>query len=770
MFRSTKRKPPKVVNRSALRGNEDSDDDEDEQDVGPTSSSARQRADSGEEEDEEEESPVVIIRRHKDKKSFASQKKRKETRSLKRGVDAVAPSFQADMEEEDDPELPSSSKKNKEKKKKKRGKGLGFGGGMTMVIDEDGDDEILQSQPPELQEAPVDTAPAYGKEALDALKAEQKLAKPKELEKSIATDMIKDSIGEGAKLDANEENFISLHGIADATEHDPTFMETERESSRPVILEDPDDDNWEEQVAKRAGIQTAPTNASARPSIPTNTPTLDILRQNLQDTVQHLAIREEDLGHAIMRREADFAQTQADRKRQQDSIEGAGKACGDYQKLRYELAMWVGALRDLCDKVTPIQTSLLDMVSLQFETAHQGWLHWQDDVCATLREFQLLDRVLGRAPPDLSTEETETQLDEFGRDVGSQVRRDRENRCRRRRHKQEEVLQKEGADHKDQILDFLWTKEEAAERRYDILQEALRVAMDDLDDTYSSPNGLEECFASWKNDYSDEYRQCYADISFADLAHVFEQVDLCRATWIRGFLKSNDAIVTEGKLFPKGITIPQDNEDSETAATSPMERAYRKKFVPFVVGLLRECPSAIFLSKRMSRLFCGSLFEVMTRMGQESVSTKELCSAIAKAGSSVLNSLSIPILKPQVDNSELPVSNDRLDDSVRFVKSQQSQWIQDLFVNMLVFWMPVLQRISREEYENLGRSVLGFLSESYLYYLSSMSSGQMAMEHLAPIWKSLTPNYQDLLESPDFILQSAPLRAAASAYGLSSLS
>lgn len=808
MFRQAKRKPNKnkqFVNR--VRRSNDEDDDDDEQDEGPivtASSSSRQRRPGSakkEDEEEDEESPLVIIRRrHNEKKPSGKNRltKRKEPPSVKRGMDmAVNSSFQVAEEQGnggDDLEWGSDDKKTK-KRKKRRSKGLGFGG-MTMVIDEDEDHTGIgnNNHPPEADVQPPDTkrfgdaTPAYGKEALEALMAEQKIAKPKELDEPILPETTIQNppaaVGTGMSSGSPELNFIPLHEVPEMTEHDngndydydrkeTILMETEGGSSKPIILEDPDDDNWEEQVAKRAGIQTAPKASYQPPIATTNTPTLNILRQNLQDTVQHLTIREEDLGHAIMRREADLAQTQADRKRQQNSIEGAGKACGDYQKLRYELAMWVGALRDLDEKVTPIQKSLLDMISLQIETAHREWVHWQDDVCATLREFHRIDRVLGRAPSDLNAEETEAHLDEFGRDIGSQIRRDRDNRCRRRRKRQEEVAKNEDTYPMDPILDFLWAKEEASERRYDILQEALRVAMDDMNDTYASPNLLEECFAAWRRDYSDEYNQCYGNLSLADLAHVFEQVDLCRSPWIRGFLKTRQCLSTDGTLFPSRIATARDDQDPENVPTSSMERAYRKDFIPFVIELLREYPSVIFLSKRMSQLFSGSVSDIITRVGKESRSCKELCSGIANAGFSVLKSLSIPIMNSCGDNSgESALNNDhRVADAIRFVEREQPRWIQDLVLNMLELWIPVLQQTSQEQYEIMGKSVLGFLSETYLFYLASMPhSGQAATEHLAPIWKCLTEKYQGLLESPDFILQSAPLRAAAGAYGLPRLS
>ena len=767
MFRQTKRKPK---HRGVLRRNDDDDGEGGEPDVQMTpparsKSLLRQEkekeGDDGKEGDEEESR--FVIRRHKDHKSFVSQKKRKESsRSLHRG----ARSSLQDNQEED-----GSSRSKKRKREKHRSKGLGFGA-MTMMIDEDGDDMGMPAVPNS-----DSVAPGYGKEALEALKSAQAAEKPKELQEtskestSKLENKVEDDNGSAPSTANKAENFIPLHEIPEAMDEDAPIVDDE--TSKPIILEDPDDDNWEEQVARRAGIKAAVTSSSkatTRPAV--SAPRLDMLRQNLQETVQHLSKREEDLGHAIMRREADLAQAQADRKRQKHSIEEAGKACLDYQKLRYELAMWVGALRDLDEKVDLILKSIFEMVYLHFEMAHQEWVHWQEDVCVTLREFQRLDRVLGRQPPDSSAEESQTQLDEFGRDIGSQIRRDRENRCRRRKERIDGALQLCDPDGTDDILAYLWTKEELTGRRYDILQEALRVAVDDLDDAYASPRKLGETFSSWKKEYADEFCQCYADLSLADLAHVFDQVDLCRSKWIRGLLKSSEEITSDDALFPTAIQIAQDEGDPDTSsASSAMERAFQKRFLPFLLELLREYPSVLFLSNQLSRLFCGSIADVISKIGKDSQSSKDICGAISSAGTVVLESLSISILRSPERNFTDDLSGsskERLDDALWFASAQQAKWIQRLVLNLLELWLPVLEQ-SEIESQNLGRSILGFLSENYLYLLSSLPASQDAPAHLGPIWKSLSQSYEDLLESPEFIFQSAPLRAAACAYGLPSL-
>jgi len=737
MFRSTKKKPK---NRGALRRKDDDSDD----DAGGNATEPRvetvkdgDNGDGGDDEDEDE-GPPIVIRRHKDKS------KRKESR--KRGLNIMAG---------------DDSKKTK----KKKSSGLGFGG-MTTVIDEDENDTF-----PTEVEAQEYITPSYGKEALEELKAAQKTAKPKELvedteARQTESSTIPEPQAEG-DLDAmpekskeilkeklKERNFIPLHEDPDDVAHTTSLLD---EDGNPItFLEGPDDDqDWEDQIAKRAGIQpSAPKTRTVAPIA-----SLDMLRDNLQSTIQNLEAREEDISNAMMRREADLAQTRSDCQRQKSSIEEAGKACSDYQQLRLDLANWVGALRDLEEKVSPIQQSLIEMLTLQFETSHKEWLNWQDDICITLEEFGRLERVLGRTPQDLGAQDTDGGVDEFGRDIGSQKRRDRNIRFTRRSEKRVKLPESQT---EDLALSYLWTKEEEASRRFDILQEALRVAVEDLDDDFSNDKALVNCFTTWKAEYQDEYKQCYADLSLVQLLHVFDQVDFCKASWIRGLIKVHEEMSFGGRLYCTTSMRARDRDESDTSAGSSIDRCLRKQLVPFILEVLREYPSVVFLSDKMSKFISIGISDLIRQIGFESESSRSICDAIVDGSKNSMQSLSIPLLRSGTGLD----SDDRLVDSMEFTKKELPNFAQGLILNVLRHWMPLLEKAGPIQYKDLGKHSLAFLSETYLFYLSSLPAGQVK---LAPIWNVLVGKYRALLESPEFILQSAPLRAAANAYGLKPL-
>jgi hypothetical protein len=61
--------------------------------------------------------------------------------------------------------------------------------------------------------------------------------------------------------------------------------------------------------------------------------------------------------------------------------------------------------------------------------------------------------------------------------------------------------------------------------------------------------------------------------------------------------------------------------------------------------------------------------------------------------------------------------------------------------------------------------ILQFVSGSYLLLLSSMDK-EVASTIFAPIWITLAKKHSIFMDSPAYMIQSAPVRAAAMAYGL----
>jgi hypothetical protein len=772
MFRATKKKPRKVTIRASI------------EDLGLDQT-----------EGSEEHDPTVVVRRSKSKK-----KKSKLDPNI---MNTVVRSFDVvEVEEES------------QRSKKRRRKGLGFGGTTRHVDD---DDDVDDDEETKISEETIDTkARSYGKEALDQLKAEQRKPKPKEtiaepgkcsdslqavllsrtptvddssLEipphqnpvVSSSTSSLPAFVPLTSGKDVNQDVTAVLTGEEAIRLHEQSESETNvnikpflttGKSKDAVIQEsyitdESPDTAWEDLITRRAGLHRSNTSIPSLSSS-SQVPLLATLRPQLQSTLSNLKAQQQDLKHAIMRREAEKAQTESNLKRHQESLHRTGDACSEYQKLRHDLAMWVGALRDLQQKVQPIAEALTQMILSQSATAQQEWIHWQDDAASVLQEAGKLDQVLGRQPalpPPSHTSTAKTNLvDEFGRDSRSQYLRKREKRYRRR-------LQRRGLapkiDHDGeklgQSLWRLWVEEEDLDTlgRYHILQEALRVAFNDLDDDFTSIDKLLGVFERWKESYPDEYRQCYASLSLGDLVSVLAQADFCRSSWVSSMLRPSESMgdnerTDEFLWVPKLQSADIHGQEEEEGA---IQRVLGKKFVPLLLTILNDSPALCFFSSEWSHL----ANDVVKNSDEKSEIIKELNEALFKATIEVLDSVSIPLVKDELNKLPDIERKEEVDHAVNFSKVEQSIWIQQLLLNLLADWVPFLRCF--EKYEEVGKSILDFISGKYLFLLSSLAPC-IASDMFAPVWKILKTENSDWLESPSFILQGAPVRAAASVYGL----
>ena len=253
-------------------------------------------------------------------------------------------------------------------------------------------------------------------------------------------------------------------------------------------------------------------------AVDTTTSSLSKLRDQVKSALTQLELQTEDVQNASARRKVELNQVQEELTRQEAELEQAGTSLEYYQMLREELASWVGALRELKTKVVPLQEALHKVERL----GGNRWSNWQDDVVSILREANLLDRVIGRQPVQEDSQVT-TVVDEFGRDVKSQFVLQRDKRVRQRR-----AIRNQRTVH-DEDSDALFSDGEQAEmrNRRDALQEALQVAFGEVDDEYTKLSNLIAIFAKWAKTHPEEYRQCFASMSLADLASVLVQADLC---------------------------------------------------------------------------------------------------------------------------------------------------------------------------------------------------------------------------------------------------
>ena len=708
MFRATKKKPRNVIRAST--------EQEDESDKNDESSTGDRDA-------------TVVVRRKKKKKK-------------KTGM--VIRSFGEDDDEDD----------TNSRIRKRRRKGPGFGGSMIVL-----DHAEEQTDKGSVSDS---KNPTYGREALNQLKAEQKV-KPEKKNKNVtsqsdeANDLTKEKAAPEdtpslpfIPLDSEQELVLTGQEAIDMQEHTPNeFLATVDLKENSV--RGTEASAWEEQITRRAGLQV-PKNSKSNSS--SMLPSLASLRQQLQSTYENLEKQQLDLENAMMRREADLNRTEADWKRHKQTLSGAGDACNDYQELRHCLAMWVGALRDLAKKVEPIMETVKQMIQSQYAIMQKEWIDWQDDVVSTLREAGGLVQVVGREPDLPDIDGISSTVDEFGRDVQSQYLRERGKRHRNRMERKGNGL--------PGILASLWVEDRDQFQRYTSLQEALRVALDDLEQEYTSMAKVVGVFVNWKQSYLEEYQQCYANISLGELASVLVQVEICRSSWALQMLHYDhqQRNTTEGELtqLPSLNELLPTNEEDLTEQEGAIQKVLQTCFLPLLGDLLNEAPALFFLSSDKSSLLKKIAEQIEKYSRKNSKVYNEAEDAVLKAITTVLGQVSIPILDPGFNKDSN--GDEQKAHAVEFADMNQVIWIQQMLLNIFRDWVPFF----RERNHDVGRILLDFISSKYLFLLSSLSPSRASGLFL-PIWKVLNDENSDWFET--FLIESAPIRAAATAYGFS---
>jgi len=533
-----------------------------------------------------------------------------------------------------------------------------------------------------------------------------------------------------------------------------------------MVEEEPEDSNeWQNQVAKRAGLSSF-DHENTKAKTP---PSLEDLKVQLNSTLANLENQQEDLGNAIMRRQADLQQAKADRILNEETLRETGKACEYYQCLRNDIANWVGALRDLQSKVKPVFEALLQLVLDTYGTAEEEWKRCPEDVFSVLHQMNAIDQVVGYQPHTPTLDFMTVTVDEFGRDVKSQLLRDRDKRYKTRlKHK---ALESEDPVLVERSLDYLWLEGEKLDgtgrkERYEYLQQALRVAIEDLDADYTSLEKLIGVFNDWKQSYPEDYRQCYAVLSLGDLAATLVQAYFCMTSSLFSMFASDLESSKDDSLSL--LKILEDIDDGiglEQGDSGAIQRVLEHNHIALVLEILKEWPSGCFISSKRSKALCQTVMACAERIDKNTKTYSRIQQAVCMSIEKALGRISIVILKKDFDPRDVGgiLPKEQVEYALQYACSEQAKWTQHLLMNIMDHWLIALQ--SSPHYEAAMERILQFVSESFLHLLSSMDKDIASMV-FCPIWTTLCKSHTKVIESPTFVVQSASIRAAAIAYGL----
>ena len=670
------------------------------------------------------------------------------------------------------------SKKSKEKKRR----GIGFGGGGIEVNDE-----------PEIGAPHLSS---YSSEMLQKLQSEQSYNtkttdtekfSPENEDDSLNTKEAV-SIGDREVIDkvdfiplgqSQNEAFVLSGEQAFALQDDVDkqedgisshFNKTVASVTADPTGDDKDGADWESRVAQRAGI-VVPAAISENQSGPLSSeekhhPSVSLysIQQQIKSTVRDLRERTDSLTQKRRHRLVDLelAQTELEDRHRSD-LKEAGEAVEFYQVLQVQLADWVGAMRNLHDKLLPLCATLYDLESEW--VAQAQWREYEDNVVQVLSRYQLLQQVEGRQPAFAANDslvELPT-IDEFGRDVKSQATREREKIFRQ--YQTNVVQQGEMFDPALPISMHTEDKQRSFHQRRQALRQALGVARDELDLLYRDVSMLFEAFQKWHAAQERDYRQAYASLSLGDLASVLVLQDLVQAS-VRDDMEDG----LEANFLVWKDTI-QEASQSGVLCHAGVERLLRHSVVAFMLGLLSQGGYCLGDTSPKSRGAILPLYkQVVSLLTISSTARRQSPEAVTPTQSKVLvtlrerirdifvralTDLAIPIL-----NSVAPTNPDdgsplELRLSLQYARETCLERILRMLDDLLTNWGPLFQDDSL-----LVTSVLTFCSGPFLTLVLSLAEPSRQ----APIVRVYNQLEKLGWVSSTYMVEAMPLRAARAAY------
>jgi hypothetical protein len=467
--------------------------------------------------------------------------------------------------------------------------------------------------------------------------------------------------------------------------------------------------------------------------------------------------REEVLAPQLRRVQVQHQEARDEADRHEALVQRSGRALEYYQSLRQRIATWVGAMRELQGKIVPVQAGLHELLAEM--NCHQRRRDWQTDMVAVLFRHDRLDRVLGRQIDDPQTmfDPLQTDIvtvDEFGRSVQSQTAIQREHRRRRRQKIREQRMLNDLPVRGDESDAYLTDEErESFRERHDALLRALDVVMQELDDEFTSLQNLVNLFAEWKEQYPEDYQQCYASLSLADLASVLILAELCALNdpW------NESGGYNEGKW----IAVIKDALDRGLLDEAGFERMLEKSVSPSVADLLHRSGYAIMSSRQSAALssFLHHVAKVEPPNGSASLAKRKR--QIQEYIALSLLDVSIPVVRKAPQNAQVSVE---LEEVLQGATVGQMHSLQKLLLNIITNWGPILGTD-----DAFVEAVLDFISSKFLFLLSSLQQDAAAsrfsespVDVFREVWDALVPT--GWLTDPKWMLQTVAIRAAYTAF------
>jgi len=501
------------------------------------------------------------------------------------------------------------------------------------------------------------------------------------------------------------------------------------------------------------------------------------LKDQIQETLAQLKEQQLETERRIERRNGEVETNETTIERHERELKESGTALEFYQQWRSKLGLWVGNMRELGLKVTPILEAFHELEGEK--SALQRWRDWEDDICSVLREHGMLEQVLGRQPEEIALPVVQKTVDEFGRDVKSQQEMQRE---KRRRHRQRIHQQRQGRDNTSTLLtddikgptvdidksNFIRGdesdafvsdgEEEVFRERHKALQKALTLAIGELDEEYTLLQTLVDLFDEWRKEYPQEYKQCFASLSLADLASILVQTELCALNdpWneSHGYNEAKWASVVSSAL------------ESGTMDQPAVERLFQKCVQPAIADILDK-EGINLVSSKQARSFSTFVSHLQKLLHEESDVWKELRKNLTSYTEKSLSEMAIPMIRKETTvHTHVPEESiEEVDEARHAATWGQMLRIKRVLCNLLIHWAPIMQ-----DDEAFIDFMLHFISNKFLFLLSSLKGldrdplSESPADVFGAVYQALCP--AGWLDYPEYMLQAVPIKAAATAFGI----
>jgi hypothetical protein len=757
--------------------------------------------------DEEDEDHVVLLRRRPDPPA----KRSRPNPSL--SIQSSVPlSVREDSLDADEPSFAIREPKEQKRSKKSRTRGLGFGGSTVATEDSESDEEgatrysrdVLSKLMQQQTETNINNQPitsVFDDDDGDTMDLPTLAPDTASFPSSFP----------------EPEDYIPLSQVVGTTEilagdEAMAFMEepmdeiaTEAGDRRFLSTTDGPDDQiddhyWETEVVRRAGLQKASQSWTATnvhidesrkdlkdwnvPPASDGPPVkaMEQLRFQISAAMDQIKDHQEELQRRFDRQDGALPAHQESGNQYERELRNFGAAHAFYQQWRNEYILWMGAMRELQGKVTMIQTSLHELERDKYST--QRCKEYDNDVVAILFENHVLEQVLGRQPTlpasmAKSPVEESPLVDEFGRNVISQASIQREKRRQRRRRLCEQRKHRftvdsvgnDNIDTKSLSHQYLrgdesdgWNsdgEEENFRERHIALQNALSMALNEIDENYMTLHKMIVFFNEWYKAYPMDYRAACASQCFIDLATVLVQAELCSL---------NDPWNESGGYNEsKWIVAMHRAVDAGICDVSSVERLFQRCIIPALSDILLN-EGINLISSHQTRSMCTFLSHLQKLLPAGHTQWIDLGIHFTSHLMHSLDEMTIPILKMDAKIEQANVATqskcEELDEAIFAATYGQLHRIKKMLTNVFLYWVPILPPSTE-----LRTLLLHFISNKLIILLSSLNHlnrSDAVSETPSDIFQSI---YQLLvrsgwLEEPNNMLVTATIRAAAKAYNI----